>query len=145
VHRFATKPVEISYTYVQLTTLILETTHMNQSSTSAVYLRFLNLLNAIEGESGVPDLEANERVLLDMLARRWHQGKPVTVLEAMNSGVSGMSPSTVHRRIKSLKSSGMLRAENDTADSRTKYLVPTEQAMAYFDRLGDAILKTQVA
>lgn len=118
---------------------------MTQSSTSTVYLRFLNLINAIEGDSGLPELEANERVLLDMLARRWHQGKPVTVLEAMNSGVSGMSPSTVHRRIKSLKSSGMLRAENDAADSRTKYLVPTEQAMAYFDRLGDAILKTQAA
>ena len=118
---------------------------MDKTSTSAVYLRFLNLLNAIERDSGVPELEANERVLLDMLARRWHQGKPVTVLEAMNSGVSGMSPSTVHRRIKSLKASGMLRAENDTADSRTKYLVPTDQALAYFDRLGDCILKTKSA
>jgi len=117
---------------------------MDKPSTSAVYLRFLNLLNAIERESGVPEFEANERVLLDMLARRWHQGKPVTVLEAMNSGVSGMSPSTVHRRIKSLKMSGMLRAESDAADSRTKYLVPTEKAMAYFGRLGDCILKTQV-
>ena len=118
---------------------------MNETSTSAVYLRFLNLINAMEGESGVPELEANERVLLEMLARRWYQAKPVTVLEAMNSGVSGMSPSTVHRRIKSLKASGMLRAENDVVDSRTKYLIPTEQALAYFDRLGDAILKTQLA
>lgn len=116
---------------------------MKQTSTSAVYLRFLNLLNAIERDREVPELEANERVLLDMLARRWHQGQPVTVLEAMNSGVSGMSPSTVHRRIKSLKSSGMLRAENDLADSRTKYLVPTDQAMAYYGRLGDCLLKTQ--
>lgn len=117
--------------------------YMKQTSTSAVYLRFLNLLNAIERDREVPELEANERVLLDMLARRWHQGQPVTVLEAMNSGVSGMSPSTVHRRIKSLKSSGLLRAENDVADSRTKYLVPTDQAIAYYDRLGDCLLRTQ--
>lgn len=116
---------------------------MHHKPASLVYLRFLHLLQALEEDATVPELEANERVLLDMLARRWHAGKPYTVLETMNSGVSGMSPSTVHRRIKSLKAAGLLRAENDVADSRTKYLIPTEQAIDYFDRLGTCLLQTQ--
>jgi DNA-binding transcriptional ArsR family regulator len=106
---------------------------------SVAYLRFLSLLDAIRGDPSLPELEANERELLDMLAMRWFSGRKVCVLEAMNSGVSGMSPSTVHRRIKSLKGSGMIRIEQDGHDSRTKYLVPTDQALRYFDRLGECL------
>jgi DNA-binding transcriptional ArsR family regulator len=112
---------------------------MAQPERSVAYLRFLSLLDAIRGDPNLPMLEANERELLDMLAMRWFSGRKVCVLEAMNSGVSGMSPSTVHRRIKSLKHAGMIRIEQDGADSRTKYLVPTEQALRYFDRLGECL------
>ncbi len=116
---------------------------MESSRPCAAYLRFLNLLEALRGDPQTPHLETSERVLLEMLTLRWHSGRRVTVLEAMNSGVGGMSPSTVHRRIKSLKAAGMLQAVHDGTDSRTKYLIPTEAALAYFERMGDCLLRTQ--
>ena len=39
-----------------------------------------------------------------------------------------ISPSTVHRRLKTLRAKGMIMLVNDTTDSRTKYVMPTPLA-----------------
>lgn len=112
---------------------------MNNTANSLAYVRFLNLLGALRNDPANPQLDPLERELLDLLAQRWADNVKVTVLEAMHSGVAGMSPSTVHRRLKTLKAAGLIVQVPDDADNRIKYLMPTERAKHYYDRLGAAL------
>jgi hypothetical protein len=108
---------------------------MNNTPFSIDYQRFVNLVKAIQSEPTYPNMDAVESSLLDGFAAVWYTGKRITVLEAMNMWPD-ISPSTVHRRLKSLRAKGMLTLVNDTTDSRTKYVTPTDLAMQYFDQLG---------
>ena len=108
------------------------------TSHSADYQKFLNLVHAIRSLPSFPSMDAVENSLLERFAAIWHTGKRITVLEAMNMS-SDISPSTVHRRLKSLRAKGMLMLVNDTIDSRTKYVMPTELAIQYFDQLGQCM------
>lgn len=109
---------------------------MSDFKHSIAYVRFLSLLDAIRGEADFPVIDATERLLLERLASLWHTGQTVTVLRIMNDETLGLSPSTVHRRLKSLRSLGMIALDIDLHDHRTKYVVPTPKTQQYFDRLG---------
>ena len=111
--------------------------HKNTSH-SQVYLKFLNLVKAIRELPTFPALDAVEHSLLDDFAAVWHTGKQITVLEAMHMS-NEISPSTVHRRLKSLRAKGMIVLINDSVDSRTKYVCPTDLATQYFDQLGQCM------
>ncbi len=115
---------------------------MKQTSKTLTYMRFLNLIGAVLDDPTVPNLDSLERELLNLIAQRWAGGDEMTVLEAMKSGVSGMSPSTVHRRIKRLVAAGMIKLRIDDHDNRIKYLTPTPAALALFDRMGDCVLQS---
>lgn len=104
---------------------------------SQTYLRFLNLVGAIKG---LPDLDALERRVLDVLAGIWATGAKVTVLEAMHLALD-TSPTTVHRRLKSLRERGLIDLKEDDSDNRVKYVVPTRATQAYFAKLGQALDK----
>lgn len=102
---------------------------------SAVYLRFLNLMQAIRSLPSFPHVDPVEERLLNALAALWHKGNRVTVLEAMALPVD-VSPTTLHRRLKSLRSKGLLSLQTDATDTRIKYVVPTAQTEEYFGTLG---------
>ena len=102
---------------------------------SQTYQRFLNLVSAIKG---LPDLDAVERRVLDVLAGIWATGAKITVLEAMDLA-PGASPTTVHRRLKSLRERGLIDLKEDESDNRVKYVVPTRATHAYFAKLGRAL------
>ena len=114
---------------------------MKPSKKTAVYFRYLNMLRALEQDPLVSDLDLHERMLMDILARFWEQGQRVQVLELMHGQTGVMSPSTVHRRLKSLRKRGLVGLEIDEVDNRYKYVVPTDAGYAYFDRLGDCVLQ----
>lgn len=105
---------------------------------SQAYLKFLNLVKAIRDLPTFPALDAVEQSLLDSFAAVWHTGKHITVLEAMHMS-KDISPSTVHRRLKTLRAKGMITLVNDDTDSRTKYVVPTPLATQFFDQLGQCM------
>lgn len=105
---------------------------------SQAYLKFLNLVKAIRDLPTFPMLDAVEQSLLDSFAAVWHTGKQITVLEAMHMSKE-ISPSTVHRRLKTLRAKGMIMLINDTTDSRTKYVMPTPLANQFFDQLGQCM------
>ncbi len=105
-----------------------------------VYLKFLNLVRALEGSPGFPSLDSMEEQLLKELALEWNCGKRVTVLEAMNL-FSDISNSTIHRRLKSMKRKGVISLEVDELDNRVKYVMPTALANSYFQMLGSCVLK----
>lgn len=107
-------------------------------ATSKIYLKFLDMVQAMREGSYFPPLDPLEERLLNQLAARWGLEARVTVLEAM-----AMSPDasarTVHRRIKSLQAKGVIELQPDPSDSRVKYVVPTRQAVRYFERLGQIL------
>ena len=109
-----------------------------QTKHSLAYLRFLNLIEAIRGLPTHPALDPVEERLLNLLAASWHAGKQVSVLEAMGMS-KDMSATTAHRRLKTLRSKGMISLDNDKVDSRIKYVVPTQLATEYFSALGKCL------
>jgi len=102
------------------------------------YLRFLQLVKAIEGLPTLPSLDANESALLDALAVQWFADSPLTVMQAMGLSDLG-SPATMHRRIARLRKMGMIATDEDVNDTRIKRLVLTPVAVAHFDQLGKSL------
>lgn len=101
------------------------------------YLQFVRLARAIHD---VPSMDAMEERILNELAAKWATGQRVRVLEAMDLDVAS-SPTTVHRRLRSMREKGLITFADDQSDSRIKYIVPTTLARSYFAKLGQAINK----
>jgi DNA-binding transcriptional regulator YhcF (GntR family) len=99
------------------------------------YFRFLNLAQAVQALPSVPKLDAAEERLLEALTAAWHAGHSLTVTETMALSIAG-APATVHRRLTKLRNQGLVELdETITADQRTKSVVPTQKALAYFEKL----------
>jgi DNA-binding MarR family transcriptional regulator len=98
------------------------------------YLKFLNLLKAVQGLSDFPVLDALEERLLNSLAAVWPSNSRISVMEAI-SLLPSISPATVHRRLKTLQKKGLLKVLVDENDNRLKYLLPTDITTEYFAKL----------
>jgi DNA-binding transcriptional regulator YhcF (GntR family) len=98
------------------------------------YFRFLNLAQAVQALPSVPKLDAAEERLLEALTAAWHAGRTLTVTETMALSVAG-APATVHRKLTRLKKQGLVTLDETGADQRTKSVVPTPKALAYFEKL----------
>ncbi len=109
-------------------------------SNRQAYLRFLNLARAIRQLPSFPALDALEENLLNTFGAMWHENQKITVLDAMRA-LPDISPSTAHRRLKTLRQKGLIALEPDKWDSRTKYVVPTPLAAKYFHKLGGCLNK----
>lgn len=117
-----------------------------QSSThspfASAYLRFLQLARAVATLPDGAPMEPNESALLEAVVLRWHQGQTMTVREAINLADLG-SPATLHKRITRLRAKDMLATYSEPGDRRAKFLVPTQQALDYFHRLGQSMQQVQ--
>lgn len=111
----------------------------NMTASSGIYLKFLNLVRALDRAPVFPALDANEERLLNQLAAVWEANEKVTVVETMNMATD-MSPTTVHRRLKTLRQKGIIDLTIDTDDNRIKYVVPTATTNAYFTQLSNCLL-----
>jgi DNA-binding MarR family transcriptional regulator len=98
------------------------------------YFRFLNLAQAVQALPSVPKLDAAEERLLEALTAAWNAGRTLTVTETMALSVAG-APATVHRKLTRLKEQGLVTLDENNADQRTKTVVPTQKALAYFEKL----------
>jgi DNA-binding MarR family transcriptional regulator len=58
------------------------------------------------------------------------------VLIAMNM-MADASPSTIQRRLKTLRSKGLIRFEATTHDARVRHVVATAQGHSYFSRMSE--------
>ncbi len=111
----------------------------NMNASSGIYLKFLNLVRALDRAPVFPALDANEERLLNQLAAVWEADKSITVVETMNMATE-MSPTTVHRRLKTLRQKGIIDLTIDADDNRIKYVVPTATTNAYFTQLSNCLL-----
>ena len=111
---------------------------------SQMYTKYLNLVQAVRSLPSFPQLDAVESRMLNVFAAAWHEGKTITVLEAMVM-LPEISTTTAHRRLKMLRKKGMIDLDLDGQDNRVKYVVPTKETHQYFAQLGQCMEKAQMA
>ena len=107
----------------------------HDSTNSNPYLRFLQLAKAIQNLPDAPLLDANENALLEAIALRWYEQKPMTVREAIALSELG-SPATLHKRITRLRDRDLVKTFSQADDKRAKFLIPTEKSLAMFNDYG---------
>ena len=103
-----------------------------------MYTQYLIRAQAMSRLPKFPQLDAVENRMLGVLASRWHEAKPITVLEAMVI-LPEISTTTAHRRLTSLRKKEMIYLNRDAQDRRTKYIVPTKATHRYFAQLGQCM------
>jgi Fe2+ or Zn2+ uptake regulation protein len=103
-----------------------------------IYMRFLNLIHALDGGANAPQMDLDAKKLLEVVSVRHDLGKPLTVTDAMALQHIA-SPATIHRKLDQLRELGLIDTVFEGKNRRTKYLVPTPAAQAYFEQVGQVM------
>jgi DNA-binding MarR family transcriptional regulator len=106
--------------------------------TKQIYLRFLNLIHALDNGQNAPAMDLDAKKLLEVIAVRHGQGQPLTVTDAMALNTIA-SPATIHRKLDQLRELGMIDTVFEGSNRRTKFLIPTQVAQDYFEKVGAAM------
>ncbi|MGF6409558.1 winged helix-turn-helix domain-containing protein [Paraburkholderia sp. MM5482-R1] len=104
-----------------------------------IYLRFLQLTEALRGLPTLAALDPLEERILEFVARATQTKNRLSVRDMMAQGELG-SPATLHARITSMREKGWLQL-TDTEDARRKQIELTPAALKHFDKLADAFAK----
>ncbi|WP_043216536.1 winged helix-turn-helix domain-containing protein [Burkholderia gladioli] len=104
-----------------------------------IYLRFLQLAEALRGLPSLPALDPLEEKILELVARMAQANERLSVREMMARSELG-SPATLHTRLKSMREKGWLTL-GDTDDTRRKQIELTPAALKHFDKLAEAFAK----
>jgi DNA-binding MarR family transcriptional regulator len=107
--------------------------------TADVYLRFLQLSEAIRGLPSLPPLDPLEERILAWVARAGQQGERLSVRDMMARDELG-APATIHGRLKSMREKGWIVLA-ETEDARRKQLALTDAALQHFARLSRCLVK----
>ena len=104
-----------------------------------IYLRFLQLAEALRGLPALPSLDPLEERILEFVARAGQTKDRLSVRDMMAQSELG-SPATLHARITSMRDKGWLQL-TDTEDARRKQIELTPAALRHFDKLAEAFAK----
>lgn len=104
-----------------------------------IYLRFLQLAEAIRGLPSLPALDPLEERILGIVARAQQENARLSVRAMMARQELG-APATVHARLKSMRQKGWIML-SDTEDARRKQIALTQEALQHFDRLSACMLR----
>jgi hypothetical protein len=104
-----------------------------------VYLRFLQLSEAIRGLPALPPLDPLEERILGWVARCMRQGERLSVRDMMGHEEFG-APATIHARLKSMREKGWILLA-DTEDARRKQVELTDAALQHYARLSRCLVK----
>jgi len=104
-----------------------------------IYLRFLQLTEALRGLPTLPALDPLEEKILEFVARTTQKNDRLSVRDMMAQSQLG-SPATLHARITSMREKGWLTL-SDTEDARRKQIDLTPAALKHFDKLAEAFAK----
>jgi DNA-binding MarR family transcriptional regulator len=104
-----------------------------------IYLRFLQLAEALRGLPTLPTLDPLEERILEFVARVSQTKDRLSVRDMMAQSELG-SPATLHARITSMRDKGWLQL-TDTEDARRKQIELTPAALRHFDKLAEAFAK----
>jgi len=103
------------------------------------YFRFLNFAEETQELPTFPRLDAVEGQLLQLIAKSWREGRPLSVTETIQTSGIG-SPATLHARLKRLRAKGLIELRI-LEDARCKQVVPTPETLDYFLSLGECMQK----
>ncbi len=106
------------------------------------FQRFLSLVEALRQSPAYPEMDPIEERMLNAMAASWHAGTRLTVMSVMHMFAT-ISPSTVHRRLKSLRAKGLIELVPDQEDNRIKYVQATGRTEDYFALLGRCMTQAQ--
>jgi DNA-binding MarR family transcriptional regulator len=104
----------------------------------ATYLRFLQLVSTLQGDSVGISVDLTALRLLEAVAVAHANGSALTVTKAMSLN-NIASPATLHRKLTALLDANYIEFEFVGKNRRTKYVVPTKNAAQYFSKLGNAL------
>jgi len=104
-----------------------------------VYLRFLQLSDAIRGLPALPPLDPLEERILAWVARATRAGERLSVRDMMGKDELG-APATIHGRLKSMREKGWIVLA-DTEDARRKQVELSDDALRHFAQLSRAVVK----
>ncbi|MFM0308369.1 winged helix-turn-helix domain-containing protein [Paraburkholderia sp. RL17-383-BIF-A] len=104
-----------------------------------IYLRFLQLTEALRGLPTLAALDPLEERILEFVARATQTKNRLSVRDMMAQSELG-SPATLHARITSMREKGWIML-SDTEDARRKQIELTQAALRHFDKLGEAFTK----
>ena len=104
-----------------------------------IYLRFLQLTEALRGLPTLGALDPREEKILEFVARTAQKNDRLSVRDMMTHTELG-SPATLHARITSMREKGWLIL-SDTEDTRRKQIELTPAALRHFDKLAEAFAK----
>lgn len=106
------------------------------------FQRFLSLVEALRQSPTYPEMDPIEERMLNTMAVAWHADTRLTVMAVMHMFPT-ISPSTVHRRLKSLRVKGLIELVLDLEDNRVKYVQATGLAEDYFAMLSRCMAQAQ--
>ncbi len=104
-----------------------------------IYLRFLQLTEALRGLPTLPALDPLEEKILEVAARAFQNKDRLSVKDMMARSELG-SPATLHGRVASMCEKGWITL-SDTEDARRKQIELTPAALRHFDTLAEAFTK----
>lgn len=105
------------------------------------YARFLHLSVGLEKLSDPITLNPAEERMLQCLAMAWSEAEKITVLEAM-ALKHGLSQSTAHRRLTSLRKKGLLSLKQHEKDARIRFVTQTERTERYLAHMGRCVIES---
>ncbi|GAC1569728.1 MAG: hypothetical protein NVS3B3_24110 [Aquirhabdus sp.] len=104
-----------------------------------IYLRFLQLTEALRGLPSLPALDPLEERILALIARAGQDQERLSVRDMMAKSDLG-SPAMLHSRLKSMREKGWIML-SDTEDTRRKQIELTQAALLHFDRLSKCLVQ----
>jgi len=104
-----------------------------------IYLRFLQLADALRGLPSLPPLDPLEERILAIVAKASQEQERLSVRDMMGKKELG-APATVHSRLTSMREKGWLTL-SDTEDARRKQVELTQAALLYFDKLSKCMVQ----
>ncbi len=108
-------------------------------SKQSPYLRFLNLIDALDRINPGKRLDAIEESLLDKIVTAAHIKQSILVGDLISLADLG-SQATLHGRLKNLSAMGYIKmAAND--DGRKKEVLPTKLAMKRYEEISKCLEK----
>ena len=109
------------------------------TSKQSPYLRFLNLIDALDRINPGKRLDAIEESLLDKIITSAHSKQSVLVGDLISLADLG-SQATLHGRLKNLNAMGYIKmAANE--DGRKKEVLPTKLALKRYEELSKCLEK----
>lgn len=104
-----------------------------------IYLRFLQLAEALRGLPSLPALDPLEERILALVARVGQENERLSVRDMMAKSELG-SPAMLHSRLKSMREKGWIML-SDTDDTRRKQIELTQAALLHFDKLSKCLVQ----